>query len=85
MDIHVDDAGLVYVTDQCPRVIALNAQGEIIGACKPQVEMPHGISGDKDGNLYTAEVHSGRPQKFVPKPGADPAKLVGQPFRVAWK
>ena len=45
----------------------------------------HQFGTDKDGNLYTAEVHSGRPQKFVPKPGADPAKLVGQPFRVAWK
>jgi len=45
----------------------------------------HQFGVDKDGNLYTAEVHSGRPQKFVPKPGADPAKLVGQPFRPAWK
>ena len=25
------------------------------------------------------------PRKFTPKPGADPAKLVGQPMRVAWK
>jgi hypothetical protein len=45
----------------------------------------HEFGTDKDGNLYTAEVHAGRPQKFTPKPGADPAKLVGQPFRVAWK
>ena len=51
MDIHVDAGGLTYVTDQCPRVIALNAQGEIVGACKPTVEMPHGISGDREGNL----------------------------------
>jgi hypothetical protein len=46
---------------------------------------PHQFDVDSDGNLYTVEVHSGRPQKFVPKPGADPAKLVGQPMRVAWK
>jgi hypothetical protein len=45
----------------------------------------HQFGVDSAGNLYTAEVHSGRPQKFVPKPGADPAKLVGQPLRVAWK
>jgi hypothetical protein len=45
----------------------------------------HQFGVDQDGNLYTAEVHSGRPQKFVPKPGADPATLVGQPMRVAWK
>lgn len=45
----------------------------------------HQFGVDQNGNLYTAEVHSGRPQKFVPKPGADPAKLIGQPMRVAWK
>jgi len=45
----------------------------------------HQFDVDRDGNLYTVAVHTGRPQKFVPKPGADPAKLVGQPFRVAWK
>ena len=36
---------------------------------------------DQDGNLYTAEVFSGRLQKFRPVPGADPAKLVGQEVR----
>jgi hypothetical protein len=45
--------------------------------------MPGGFWGvhqfhvDTEGNLYTADVHIGRPQKFKPKPGADPAKLVG--------
>ena len=36
---------------------------------------------DASGNLYTAEVGGGRPQKFVPRPGADPAVLIGQPVR----
>ena len=45
----------------------------------------HQFGVDKDGNLYTAEVHSGLWQNFVPIPGADPAKRVGQPFREAWK
>ena len=36
---------------------------------------------DQEGNLYVAEVQNGRIQKFRPKPGADPAKLVGQEFR----
>ncbi|PYR27235.1 MAG: hypothetical protein DMF92_16785, partial [Acidobacteria bacterium] len=35
----------------------------------------HSFSADTDGNLYTAEVFGGRPQKFRPKPGADPAKV----------
>ncbi len=42
---------------------------------------PHGLSVDQDGNLYVAEVFSGRVQKFRPKPNADPSKLVGQEVR----
>ena len=33
----------------------------------------HEFSSDSDGNLYTAEVFGGRPQKFAPRPGADPS------------
>jgi len=36
---------------------------------------------DSDGNLYTADVHVGRPQKFRPKPGANKAQLIGAPAR----
>jgi sugar lactone lactonase YvrE len=45
----------------------------------------HGISVDQEGNLYVAEVDSGRAQKFRPRPGANPALLVGKPFYSAWK
>jgi hypothetical protein len=45
----------------------------------------HQFSVDQDGNLYTAEVWGGRAQKFVPRKGADPALLVGQPVRGAWQ
>ena len=41
----------------------------------------HQFSVDTDGNLYTADVHVGRPQKFRPKPGADRSKLIGAPMR----
>lgn len=41
----------------------------------------HQFSVDSEGNLYTADVHVGRPQKFKPKPGADPSKLIGKAFR----
>jgi len=45
----------------------------------------HEISTDQEGNLFVAEVFNGRAQKFVPKKGADPKKLMGQQMRVAWK
>jgi len=46
-----------------------------------QFNGPHSMTVDQDGNLYLAEVFNGRVQKFRPKPGADPAKLVGQELR----
>jgi DNA-binding beta-propeller fold protein YncE len=42
---------------------------------------PHQMSVDQEGNLYVAEVWSGRVQKFRPKKGADPAKLVQSELR----
>jgi sugar lactone lactonase YvrE len=45
----------------------------------------HGLSVDQDGNLYLAEVDSGRIQKFTPRPGANPAFLLAKPVYSAWK
>jgi peptidylamidoglycolate lyase len=39
---------------------------------------PHQFSVDSDNNLYIADVHVGRVQKFRPKAGVNPALLVGQ-------
>ena len=44
----------------------------------------HGASVDQEGNLYVAEVDSGRFQKFVPRPGANPAYLIGKPVTPVW-
>ena len=41
----------------------------------------HQFHTDSEGNLYTADVHVGRPQKFRPKKGANPAHLVGAYMR----
>src|SRR5437762_771987 len=38
----------------------------------------HGLSVDPDGNFYVAEVDSGRAQKYRPRPGANPAFLLGK-------
>ena len=43
----------------------------------------HQFSVDSDGNLYTADVHVGRAQKFRPKPGANRDQLVGAPVALA--
>ena len=41
----------------------------------------HQFHTDSEGNLYTADVHVGRPQKFSPKPGANPAHIIGRYMR----
>ena len=45
----------------------------------------HGMCADQDGDLYVAEVESGRFQKFHPRPGANPAYLAGKPNYSAWQ
>jgi len=41
---------------------------------------PHTFSVDTDGNLYIADYRNHRVQKLTPMPGADRARLVGQPL-----
>ena len=39
---------------------------------------PHQLDVDEDGNLYIASWDGGWMSKFIPKPGADQAKLIGE-------
>jgi hypothetical protein len=41
---------------------------------------PHQIAVDEDGILYVASYDGRWVNKFVPKPGADPGKLIGRPL-----
>ncbi len=41
---------------------------------------PHQLSVDTEGNLYVANAQGNNVVKFRPKKGADPAKLIGQPY-----
>jgi hypothetical protein len=56
-----------------------------IGAFPGTVWGVHGISTDQEGNLYVAEVDSGRFQKFAPRPGANPAYLISRPVKAVWQ
>ena len=44
---------------------------------------PHQFTVDSDGNLYIAETFGGRVQKFRPKKGADPNKLITPPLKTS--
>jgi peptidylglycine monooxygenase len=55
MDLYVDPDGMVYVTDQVPRLSMLTPEGKLVGRCRPVLNGAHGIFGDSGGNLYLAE------------------------------
>ncbi len=38
------------------------------------------MSVDSEGNLYVAQFGGPWIDKYVPKPGADPSRLIGQPL-----
>ena len=42
--------------------------------------LPHQAAVDQEGNLYVASYDGGHVQKFVPRPGPCPAKLLGAPM-----
>jgi sugar lactone lactonase YvrE len=52
-----------------------------LGGFPGQLNGPHSLTVDQEGNLYLAEVFGGRVQKFRPKANADKTKLVGQELR----
>jgi hypothetical protein len=56
------------------RLYSWNASGPVPGGFGEL----HELSVDSKGNVYTADNVLGRPQKLVPKPGADPKQLIGQ-------
>jgi sugar lactone lactonase YvrE len=79
---------MLWVSDGgTQRVLKYDLNGRFLygwglsGGQPGQLNGPHSITVDQEGNLYMAEVFNGRVQKFRPKPGADPAKVVGQEAR----
>lgn len=56
MQIWLDDRGLVFVTDQIPRISLLDLDGRLLGRCRGAINGAHGLSGDAQGNLYLAEL-----------------------------
>jgi hypothetical protein len=81
----------LWVADNATtKILKYDLEGHFLYSWGSQGEWPgamwnvHGMSVDQEGNLYLAEVNNGRPQKFRPRAGANPALLVGQPVRAAW-
>jgi hypothetical protein len=69
------------------KMLQYDAEGHFLyawgtqGTCSGCIWGVHGFTTDADGNLYTAEVRSGRVQKFTPRKGANPDFLIGKPWK----
>jgi peptidylglycine monooxygenase len=56
MAIYGDQRGVIFVTDQIPRISMLTLDGELVGRCRGAVNGAHGMSGDAQGNFYLSEL-----------------------------
>ena len=60
MDIWEDARGMVFVSDQIPRLTMLDGEGRLAGRCRGALNGAHGIWGDGAGNLFMAELPPAR-------------------------
>lgn len=66
MDLAINSAGQVLVSDQVPRVTLFDLNGRIIGGCRPILNGAHGIDVAPDGSVYLAEMIPSRVTRMVP-------------------
>ena len=89
--VYVDESDGVWVISAVlNRILKYNRDGELQtyfgtfggtrGGFPGGMARPHQLSVDQDGNLYVTGYDGPWLNKFTPKPGADPARLVGQPL-----
>ena len=86
LDLIVNDDS-VWMTDLNPlRFVKLDFKGAHLYTWMVPKELPdgylevHTFTVDANGALYAGDNQYGRTQKFVPKPGADPALLIRPPW-----
>ncbi|HEX3376780.1 MAG TPA: NHL repeat-containing protein, partial [Candidatus Acidoferrales bacterium] len=84
--------GFLWIADgYTAKIIKFDLDGHLLYEWGSEGDWPgalwnvHGMSVDQEGNLYLAEVNNGRAEKFKPRPGANPALMVGKPLYSAWK
>lgn len=90
--IHITSDGFLWGADRgTSKVMKYDLDGQYLYGWGTFGDFPggfwgiHGMSVDQQGNFYVAEVGNGGVQKFRPRRGANPAFLMGQPIRSAWR
>ena len=89
--IVIDENDAVWVVSaRLNRILKYNLAGELqyyfgafgmtAGIWQGGLARPHQLGVGDDGSIYIANFDGGWVNKFVPKPGADPSKLIGRPL-----
>jgi hypothetical protein len=89
--VYTDESDGVWVISAVlNRILKYNRNGELQtyfgtfggtrGGFPGGMARPHQMSVDQDGNLYVTGSDGPWLNKYTPKPGADPAMIVGQPL-----
>lgn len=89
--IHIGADRKLWAADRgTNKMIQYDLEGHLLYAWGAWGEFPggfwgvHGVSVDQEGNFYASDVDRGGGQKWTPRPGANPAMLVGKPVKAAW-
>ena len=86
LDVIANDDSIWITTLGPLRFVKLDFEGNRLYTWMVPRELPNGylevhtFTVDSDGNLYGGDNQYGRTQKFVPKPDADPALIIGAPW-----
>ena len=89
--VFIDENDAVWVISATlNRILKYNRDGELQyywgayggtrGGFAGGLSRPHQLDVDQEGNVYIASWDGGWLNKFVPRPGADPSKLIGSPL-----
>jgi streptogramin lyase len=88
--VHMTDDQHLWVSDgTTQKFLKFDLTGKLLHSWGTFGQFPganwgvHQFSVDSEGSLYTADVHVGRPQKYRPKRGANPAELIRPAMRAA--
>jgi hypothetical protein len=79
-----ENDGVWVISARLNRILKYSLEGELqyylgaYGGTRGGFAGPHQLDVDQEGNLYIASWDGGWMDKFVPKPDADPNKLIGR-------